>query len=210
LHRDICQKLQDGLLPYLKNWQMIKSKNWWLISLKGIIFIFLGIYIFKFPVSGMLGLIVYGGICLLISGIIESAFSISYRKTHSGRVWQMAEGLLDIILAIILLSNLGLTAITLPFVFAFYAILTGIFWIFQSLFFKRNAYKFWTIAFSAGLFSLLIGILIFYRPVITALTIVGFIGIMFFVHGFFLLLFSFEIRKAKINYANQERSHLQS
>jgi len=61
---------------------MIRSKNWWLITLKGIIFIFLGIYIFKFPVSGILGLIVYGGVSLFISGIIESAFAISYRKIN--------------------------------------------------------------------------------------------------------------------------------
>lgn len=176
---------------------MIRSKNWWLLSLKGIIFIFLGIYIFKFPVSGMLGLIVYGGVSLFISGVIESAFAISYRKTHSGWGWQLGEGFLDIILALILLLNIGLTAITLPFVFAFYGILTGMFWMIQSVFFKRKGYRFWSVALIAGLFSLFIGILIFYRPVITALTIVGIIGIMFMVHGFFLTLFSFEVGSAK-------------
>lgn len=177
---------------------MIKSKNWWLISLKGIIFIFLGVYIFKFPVSGMLGLIVYGGISLFLSGIIESAFAISYRKINPDWGWQMGEGFLDIILALILLLNIGLTPITLPFVFASYGILTGIFWMIQSFFFKRNGYQFWIVAFIAGLFSLLIGLLIFYRPVLVALTIVGIIGIMFMVHGFFLLLFSFGISGAKM------------
>lgn len=176
---------------------MVRSKNWWLISLKGIIFIFLGIYIFKFPVSGMLGLIVYGGISLLISGIILTAFAITTRKNHKEWEWQMGEGLLDIIIAVILLSNVGLTAITLPFVFAFYGILTGLFWIIQSFFFKRKKYRFWPVAFIAGLFSLLIGILIFYRPVLTALTIIGIIGIMFMVHGFFLMLFSWEISGTK-------------
>jgi len=109
----------------------------------------------------------------------------------------MAEGFLDIILALILLFKIGLTAITLPFVFASYGILTGIFWIIQSLFFKRKDYRFWTVALIAGIFSLLIGILIFYRPVIAALTIVGIIGIMFMIHGFFFTLFSFEIRSTK-------------
>jgi len=109
----------------------------------------------------------------------------------------MGEGFLDIILALILLLNISLTAITLPFVFAFYGILTGIFWIVQSLFFKRKRYKFWTVGLIAGIFSLLISILIFYRPVIAAITIVGIIGIMFMVHGFFLTLFSFEINGKK-------------
>ncbi len=176
---------------------MVRSKNWWLIALKGIIFIFLGIYIFKFPVSGMLGLIVYGGISLFISGLILAAFAISSRKTHVDWGWQLGEGFLDIIISIILLSNVGLTAITLPFIFAFYGILTGIFWVIQALFFKRNGYRFWTTALIAGLFSFLIGILIFYRPVIAAITVVGIIGIMFMVHGFFLLLFSFEISSSR-------------
>jgi uncharacterized membrane protein HdeD (DUF308 family) len=175
---------------------MIKSKKWWLISLKGLIFIFLGIYIFKFPVSGMLGLIVYGGISLIISGIIESVFAISHSKTHPDWTWQLVEGLLDIILAMILLLNIGLTAVTLPFVFAVYGILIGIFWMRQSFFFKKNRYPFWMVAFIAGLFSLLIGLLIFYRPALVALTIVGIIGIMFMMQGFFLLLFSFEISGA--------------
>jgi len=54
---------------------MIKSKNWWLITPKGIIFIFLGIYIFKFPViSEMLGLIVYGEF-LYLSRELSNLFS---------------------------------------------------------------------------------------------------------------------------------------
>ena len=121
---------------------MIKSKNWWLITIKGLIFIFLGFYILKFPISGMLGLIIYGSISLFISGLVLATFAVVTRKTHKGWGWQMAEGLLDIILAVILLLNIGLTALTLPYVFAFYGIFTGIFWIFQSIFFKNNQYKF--------------------------------------------------------------------
>lgn len=182
---------------------MIRSKSWWLITIKGIILIFLGIYIFKFPVSGMLGLIVFGGFSLLLSGIILAIFAIRTRKENNGWEWQMGEGILDIILAIILLLNIGLTAITLPFIFAFYGIITGMFWIIQSIFFKRKQYKFWIVALIAGLFSLLIGILIFYRPVIALLTIVGIIGIMFMIHGFFLTLFSIEISTTKKNISDR-------
>lgn len=176
---------------------MIHSKNWWLITLKGLIFIFLGIYIFKFPVSGMLGLIFYGGISLIVSGIITASFAISTHKIHREWIWQLAEGLLDIIIGIILLSKIGLTAITLPFVFAFYGILTGVFWIIQGIFFRLKRYKFWSVAIIAGLFSTAIGVLIFVRPVIALFTIMGIIASLFLIMGIFLLLFSIEIRKAK-------------
>ena len=101
-------------------------------------------------------------------------------------------------------KDLGLTAITLPYLFAFFGVLTGIFWIMQSLHFKRNAYRYWAVALVAGLFSILIGILIFYRPVLAALTIVTIIGIMFIIQGIFLVVFSLAVGKIrtrkKINY----------
>ena len=178
---------------------MISVKNWWLISLKGLLFIFLGMYIFKFPVSGMLGLIIYGGFSLLISGIIIAIFAFSTRHQNTGWGWQLGEGLLDILIAIILLSNLDFTIITLPYVFAIYGIITGIFWIIQSTFFKRKGYSFWNIVLIGGLLSLIIGLLIFSHPVIAAITIVGIIGSLFIVHGIFLILFSFLVKRIKTN-----------
>lgn len=181
---------------------MIKSKNWWLITIKGLIFIFLGIYILKFPISGMLGLIVYGSVLLFISGLILAAFALITRRIHKGWRWQLADGILDIIVAIILFLNIGLTAVTFPYVFTLYGILTGIFWLFQSDYFRKNQYKFWWVVLLAGLVSILVGILIFLRPLIGIISIVSFIGILFIVHGFFLALFSFEIShayKASIN-----------
>lgn len=172
---------------------MIRAKYWWLIALKGLIFIFLGIYILKFPVSGMLGLIVYGGALLFLSGIVMILFSISSRKVNPNWKWQISEGILDILLALVLLSNIGLTANTLPYVFAFFGILTGIIWLMESFYFKRSKYGYWPLALLAGIFSMLIGILIFYRPVLAALTIVGIIGIMFIIQGIFLALFSLEM-----------------
>ncbi|MEO6844487.1 MAG: DUF308 domain-containing protein [Ginsengibacter sp.] len=185
---------------------MIRSKHWWLITLKGLIFIFLGIYILKFPVGGMLGMIVYGGVLLFLSGFIIISFAISTRKLNPTWKWQLSEGILDILLALILLSNIGLTAITLPYVFALFGILTGIFWIMESLFFRRNIYKYWSVALIAGIFSILIGILIFYRPLLAMLTIFAFIGLMFVVQGIFLVLFSLEIRRIKKEF--QIKNHL--
>lgn len=186
---------------------MIYSKNWWLITLRGLIFFFIGVYILRFPISGMLGLIVYGSMLLFISGLVISVFSITTRKSNRNWQWQLFEGILDIIVGIILLSNIGLTAITLPYVFAFFGVLTGVFWIMQSLYFKRNAYRYWAVALVAGLFSILIGILIFYRPALAALTIVTIIGIMFIIQGIFLVLFSLAVGKVKsIKKKNSGRS----
>ena len=62
--------------------------------------------------------------------------------------------------------------------------------------FKLNNYRYWPVALFAGLFSILIGILTFFRPLLVELTIVAIIGIMF-IQGFFLALFSFQISRMK-------------
>ena len=172
---------------------MIRSKNWWLIALRGLIFFFIGLYIIRFPISGMLGLIVYGSALLFLSGVVIIVFAITTRKQNRNWMWQLLEGLLDIVVAFILLSNIGLTAATLPYLFAAFGVLTGIFWIMESISFKQNGYEYWAVALLAGLFSIIVGILIFYRPILASLTIVAIIGIMFIVQGLFLMLFSFVI-----------------
>lgn len=141
----------------------------------------------------MLGLIVYGSVLLFLSGLVIIIFAITTRKQNKNWLWQLFEGLLDIIVAIILLSNIGLTAATLPYIFAFFGVLTGIFWIMESISFKKNDYQYWGIALIAGLFSTIVGILIFYRPILASLTIFAIIGIMFIVQGLFLMLFSFVV-----------------
>lgn len=168
-----------------------------MISIKGLIFILLGLYIYKFPVAGMLGLIIYGGISLLLSGILIGLFAYSTRHKNEGWGWHLGEAVLDIIIAVILLANLGLTVITLPYVFAIYGLLTGLFWIIHSTYLKRKGFSFWNIVLIGGLISLVIGSLILYNPVIAAITIVGIIGILFIVHGIFLILFSFLVRRVK-------------
>ena len=181
---------------------MIRSKHWWLLTLRGLIFFFIGMYILQSPISGMLGLVVYGSALLFISGLVISIFAVSSRKTNHNWTWQLLEGLLDIIIAFILLSNIGLTAITLPYLFAIFGTLTGFFWIMQSLYLKRRHYRYWFVALFAGLFSIIIGALIFYRPVLAALTIVSIIGIMFIVQGLFLVLFSFAM--SNVNSINND------
>lgn len=187
---------------------MIRSKNWWLITLKGIIFIFLGSYIFRFPVSGMLGLVVFGGFSLLLTGFVLVIFAIISRKENEGWKWQIAQAFLDGTLAAILLFNIWLSALTLPFVFGFYGILMGILWFIESLFLKKRKYKLWHIATVAGIFSLLTGIVIFFQPLINLLPVVTLIGFMFILQGFFLTLFSLEINRAKkIFQANDVSDH---
>jgi len=72
---------------------MLKSllKNWWILLLKGIVIVILSIYIFLNPGIAVLGLSLFIGLALLISGLITTITSISYRKEVQNWKWHLLE-----------------------------------------------------------------------------------------------------------------------
>jgi uncharacterized membrane protein HdeD (DUF308 family) len=65
-------------------------KYWWLILLRGIILIALALYVFVNPVGALVGLALYIGIGLLITGIFEISTALSLRKVNDNWGWNLA------------------------------------------------------------------------------------------------------------------------
>ncbi len=93
-------------------------KNWWLVLIKGIILVLLSFFVFRHPVSALIGLALYIGISLMVTGVLLIITSLSNRNREQWG-WQLAEGIIDVLFALILLSNPAVTASVFPFVVGF-------------------------------------------------------------------------------------------
>ena len=102
------------------------NKLWWVTMLRGIVFVLLAFFIFRHPVNALIGVAIYIGIVLLITGILQTAVSVGVKDTLPNWGWVLAGGLIDIVFGFVLLSNPVLTASTLPFVVGFWIIVSGI------------------------------------------------------------------------------------
>ena len=89
-------------------------RYWWLLLIIGIALFAVGVLIFVYPAQSYLGMSLVFGWLMLISGILEVVLSSANKHFITGRGWMMAGGIIEIILGIILIFNVGLSAATLP------------------------------------------------------------------------------------------------
>jgi len=174
-------------------------KYWWLILLRGIVFLLLSFFVFANPVGSLLGLAVYIGISLLLTGIFLIVLALSSRDTMENWGWRLAEGVIDVIFAFVLLSNPGITATVLPFVVGFWMMVFGIMMFADSFQVKKTGESNWWIGLVGGLLTVLAGYFITNNLLAGAVAFTYWIGFGFIIAGIINISISLRMRKLKTN-----------
>lgn len=174
-----------------------KLKYWWLILLRGIVFLFLSFYVIAYPVDSLVGLAVYIGVSLLFTGIFLILLALSSRDTMENWGWRLAEGFIDVIFAFVLLSNPGITATVIPFVVGFWMMVYGIMMFVDSFQVKKSGEENWWIGLLGGLLCVLFGYMITNNLLVGAVAITYWIGFGFIIAGIMNISVSLRMRKLK-------------
>lgn len=145
-----------------------KAARWHLLA--GVLMIVLGLWVWFNPVASLLGLALYIGIAFLLVGAGYLAASFSFR---SG--WFLLVGLLDVFVGLILVANLGVTAATLPVIFALWCLAVGAAQLVSSFNLKKDGFP-WGWTFGIGLLGILFAFLILVFPALGAVTITTLAG----------------------------------
>lgn len=143
----------------------------------GIIMTLLGIYIWFNPMISLLGLALYLGIAFIIVGLGYISASFSFRSS-----WYLLVGILDLFVGIIFVANLGITAISLPIIFALWCMAVGAVQIVSAFQLKKNGLP-WGWALTAGLLGLVFGLWILAYPAVGTITITALMGAYVFLYG---------------------------
>lgn len=145
--------------------------------LAGILMIILGAYVWFNPIVSLVALSLYIGAALIIigAGYIGSSLTV-----ESG--WFMFVGLIDIIIGIILVANIGVTAVTLPIIFALWCIAVGAAQLVSAYRYGKADLP-WGWSFSLGVLGVVFGFLILRYPGIGAITISTLMGLYIILYG---------------------------
>ena len=180
-------------------------KNWWLLSLKGILAIIFGIIVlalrketyskletifgeikFNLPMLNVPRIAPYFGLVIIVSGILIISGAITHKKSNQRWRWWLVEGSLDfmfgtflIILAFFKPNYVGAIMIQ---IMALWITLIGTMQIISAFRLRDNMQNWWILLFT-GLFSIMIGILLFINPFtgtnIGNLAVIGLFTILF-------------------------------
>jgi uncharacterized membrane protein HdeD (DUF308 family) len=187
---------------------MALARNWWLVVLRGVLAILLGLATFLWPGLTWLALILMFGIYAIVDGIFAISVGVMGAK-YSQRWWVfLLEGIIGLAAGIIAILRLGLTSLILIAVIASWAILTGILEIAAAIRLRQEITNEWMLAF-AGFVSIVLGVLLFFQPTTGGLVITLMIGAYALVFGIMLVVLGFRLRKWDVGPQSNNRGPMQ-
>lgn len=148
---------------------------WHLIA--GIVMTVLGIYVWFNPMVSLVALALYLGIVFIVVGAGYLTISFSY---SSG--WYMLVGAIDLLVGIVFVTNLGVTAESLPIIFALWCMAVGVIQLVASYQLYRDNQD-WLWAMIAGALGIVFGFLILSYPVLGAITLTALMGAYIVLYG---------------------------
>ena len=162
--------------------------NWWVLALRGIAGILLGVAAFVVTGITLAALILLLAVYLFIDGAFALVAGIR------GRSWVLlAEGVIGVAAAIAIVLRPGLALVLLTLIVAAWAIFTGIIELGAAVALRRIIKGEWLLA-AAGALSIVFGVLVAIFPSAGLLAIVWIIGAYAIIWGLLFLVLALRMR----------------
>lgn len=171
--------------------QQQKGFNWGSFLL-GILFILVALLSFQDPVGNLVAIVIVIGAFAIIKGLFE-IFVRNKVKEFTGYQSKMPIiiGIIDIVIGLLLLFNIGAGVITLPFVFAFWFLLDSIVGLMTAGAARvfSNGYYWFTVV--VNIIGILLGIYLLFNPLSSVLTLSFLVGAYFMLVGITEIVYAF-------------------
>lgn len=169
------------------------GRNWWATLLRGVAAIFFGLITLIAPGISLAALVLLFGAFAFADGVFAIMSAVRGRQRHDRWGLLLLRGIVGIGAALVALFWPVLTALTLVFVVAGWAIVTGVLEISTAIVLRKQIAGEWLMIL-AGIASVIFGILLFVFPAAGALALVIWIGAYAVIFGAILVALSFRLR----------------
>ena len=169
----------------------VLARNWWMIALRGVAAVLFGFGAIAWPDITVGVLVAFFGAWAIIDGSFSLASSLA--GPSRDRWWHVLGGISSIAVGVIAWAWPGLTALTLLYIIASWAVIVGTFEIAGAIALHEWLTREWLLILS-GIVSILFGIVLFAFPGEGALAVVTTIGIFSMILGGSLIGLALRLR----------------
>ena len=169
--------------------------SWWIFLVLGGVFVLFGLYVFTVPLEGFLALTFVFAFGMLFDGLGDAIFSVRNRKAMQGWGWQLAIGILSMLIGISLIAHPEISVRVLPLYIGFWILLKGL--LLTGIAFELKALgkeNWWLVIVLAGLNGLF-GIMMILNPIFGATLIGSFAALGLMSIGLSLAYVAFRMKK---------------
>jgi uncharacterized membrane protein HdeD (DUF308 family) len=179
--------------PVVGELKEMAKTAWWLVLLRAVLLVIWGVITLSSPGIALFALVVVFGVYAIMDGVTAVYLGIKARGTEPSWGWIVAQGVISVLAGIVALVWPGLTALSLLFVVAFWAIVLGVSTIAEGIRSRRTDDRWgWTIA--KGALDVIFGILLLVWPATGILALLWLVGIFAVAGGIVLAVLAFRIR----------------
>ncbi len=173
----------------------IAAKYWWVILVRGIILVLLGIAMFAWPKATLLVFVVLFAAYLFVDGIMAIIQGFSQRRDGEPSGWSFAQGVLAILFGIAVLAWPDTIGKVIIYLIAIWAILAGIGGIAGAFRMKAVPGSGWGWFLAWGILALIFGIALIANPAAGILSILWLVAIWAIMAGIVFIVASFFVKK---------------
>jgi uncharacterized membrane protein HdeD (DUF308 family) len=168
------------------------APNWWSLAFRGVAAIIFGIVAWIWPDLTVAALVIIFGAYALVDGVFDIGTAITTR-TNEDRLLLLIQGIASVVIGLITFIWPDITALTLIYLIAAWAIVTGVFEVVAAIRLRRVISGEFLLALG-GIASVIFGILVAIFPGSGALALVWLIGIYAITFGILFLILAFRLR----------------
>lgn len=168
------------------------ANHWWLTALRGVFAVLFGLATFFWPGATLSALVLLFGFYVLFDGVVALATSLSNWRD---KWWLLSlEGIIGIVVGVITFVWPAITAVTLVYLIATWALITGTLEIAAAIQLRREIDNEWVLGLS-GIASIIFGLLVFIWPGAGTLAILWMIGAYALLFGGLLIYLGIRLRQ---------------
>jgi len=183
----------------MNNIVMIKNsvKYWYLVLVAGIISIGVGLWVMIFPRESITVTALVFVLTFLITGLFETIFAIANRNAMTNWGWELALGILNLIIGVLLLLNPAISVLTLAFYVGFVILFHSLAAIIIAFDLKRYLILQWGNLLAMGIIGFILAVLLLVNPSLTTMVVIIFLGLALIIGGIMSIYFSLKLKKIK-------------
>jgi uncharacterized membrane protein HdeD (DUF308 family) len=174
---------------------IVLSGNWRTLALRGVASILFGIVALLLPGPTLAAIAMLFGAFVIVDGVLAIVLAVRGMKGHDRWGGMIVRGILSIAAGVIIFLHPPIVVLAFMYIIAAWALASGIAEIFASRKLRRAEKGEWLLL-SAGIFTVLLGVLTLINPGMALKMFVGFLAIYAIVYGGMLLILADRERKA--------------
>jgi len=171
------------------------AQRWWVLALRGVAALVFGVFALSAPVITLLVLTIWFAAFMAVDGVLATAAGITAVTHHRHGAALIAEGVLSLVVAAIVLAWPGAGIAAFVLLAAVWALVTGAALLWASVALPLPSGRF--LMGAAAVLSLLLGVLLIVHPVAGAVTLAIWLGAYAVVSGVVMLGLAFRLRPAR-------------